>query len=892
MKEFLDEHPLRARTVAFLVFAILLLLLAPSIFSLSSNQFTKFQTLAPTNYSENLSVYLTSSMSFWKVDLSGGNVSLSSVSIPQSVTAYSITLTHYTAWQSQYELFTKYGFNLLGQSEPYPDGALLVVNTTSSADAQQLTSSLGQRFALAFQQISSTSNSFTFFSPISFATEMHVYFWKLVPQSAGGFASMISENQFESNSFNYYQLSYASSVYSVAFGAMSPFSSTSFTLYGELNLLLSSYNYSKVAQSSTIGVHVLGGLINSSSVSWVNHPSNLSASIETSSAADNGTNVVPNINASLDFTFPSITAYRQITPSLTPAQSSNVSVTIYVQNNGGLAAQNVNVNDSWIYSQSNNFQLTVSHPYGETTLAPGNSMTVAYAFTVLASSGTVSVPATPVSYEFNVGNTTVTGQALLNPETIVIGGTNIPALEATETLATNPPQIGQESLVNVSVTNKGSGSAFNLQSGDLTKQNLAAGATWSFAINSSSNSLAQVRKAISYGVSWEDAGGQNHSTTTNTIDTLFSLSSPALPDVSISKNVGPLSSQSLNVTLSVSDISPSGASGISIHDVVPSGLTFVKSYNSSSISFSNGVVSANISSLTSQTTDSLIYELSVSNPNENYVFLPASVSTPWAGTSIVHYSSGYGLPIGVVATKTFSPTEGFVGTNVSVSVGIVNHGSLPIYQVSLNNTHESFLKILNSNSAFEPILTQGEQANATLNANLVGSPGVYNSSTAAATFMFAGANQTASSNIIKVDVYQLPSANLTYSATKVEERHDITVTITVSNPSNVTLSNISFTLGIPKGLNVQGNSNFTISSLAPRSNHTQSFVVSTNQPETYTFGSGNLTFFYQGHQLDGVPGTLTLNIGDDLTVRYAIPGIIALLVVIGTVIYVRRLAKK
>ena len=209
----LDEHPLRTSSVAFLVFAILLLLLTPSFFSFGGNQVNKFRILGPTNYSENLSVYLTASTSLWEVNLSGGNISVSTLNLPQSVTGYSITLTHYTTWQSQYELFTHYGFNLLGQSEPYPDGALLVVNSTSSSDAQQLAASLGQRFALAFEQISSTSNSFTFYSPASFATEMNVYFWKLVPQSAGGFASMISEGQFESNSFNYYQLSYTASLF-------------------------------------------------------------------------------------------------------------------------------------------------------------------------------------------------------------------------------------------------------------------------------------------------------------------------------------------------------------------------------------------------------------------------------------------------------------------------------------------------------------------------------------------------------------------------------------------------------------------------------------------------------------------------------------------------------
>ena len=98
---------------------------------------------------------------------------------------------------------------------------------------------------------------------------------------------------------------------------------------------------------------------------------------------------------------------------------------------------------------------------------------------------------------------------------------------------------------------------------------------------------------------------------------------------------------------------------------------------------------------------------------------------------ITHFSGGYGLPLGVIATKTFTPNDGFQGSNVSISIGLVNQGTLPIYQVDLNNSYDSFLSIINSNSSYAAILNGGGHLNALLNANLTGTPGVYNSSSSA-----------------------------------------------------------------------------------------------------------------------------------------------------------------
>src|SRR5487761_1837582 len=94
-------------------------------------------------YSENLALYLTSSQALWKAGLSGGNISLGIIP-PSSVTAFNVSLTHYNKWNSQFEVFTKYGFGYLGNFEPMPNASVLVVDTTIQGDAQSLANSLSQ----------------------------------------------------------------------------------------------------------------------------------------------------------------------------------------------------------------------------------------------------------------------------------------------------------------------------------------------------------------------------------------------------------------------------------------------------------------------------------------------------------------------------------------------------------------------------------------------------------------------------------------------------------------------------------------------------------------------------------------------------------------------------
>ncbi|MFI5420532.1 MAG: hypothetical protein ACHQ1H_06155, partial [Nitrososphaerales archaeon] len=646
-----------------------------------------------------------------------------------------------------------------------------------------------------------------------------------------------------------------------------------------------------------IGIHVLGGLVTNASSHFVNNFSNLSALIATSAAAGNHSNVIPNINATLDFSFPTILAYRQITPTLTPSHSSNVSVTIFVRNvspTSTPSANNVNVNDSWIYQNKNDFNLTVGQTGRVANLSSGATETIAYAFTVLASSGTINVPATPVTYQFSSANQTVTATAFLNPVTIILGSSNSPSIEAIETLPSGTIQAGQTFSVNVSITNKGSGAAFNLASDGLKKSNLAAGATWSYLANATSGGLTSTNSTVSYGVSWADAGGTIRNTTTNTMSAVFSFSSPGTPAMYLNKAIT-LSNdtKSANVTLTVFNGSPSQLVNLTVVDPIPAGVVFGKSFNTTSLRAANSLVNLNISSLKASSNETFSYSVNFSNSNENFVFLPANISTPWNGIAIAHYSQGLGVPLGIKSTKVISPPVGFQGTNVTIAIGITNRGSLPVYNINLGNSFDTFLQVTSSaNSTTQAVLAPGASIGRNLNAYLTGTQGTYNTSSADATFLFAGMNQTASSNASKVTVYALPVANASFSGLKIEEAHDITVKITVSNPSNVTVNSITYSVHVPKGITlVSGNPNFTIPSMGPSSTQNNTFTIITSQPNAYSFNNASLTFFYQNSKVKGNATTFILNINDDIPLRYGIPIVVGLVIVLGTLYYVRRETK-
>ncbi len=898
------RHAIAALSILFLIaFAML----ASVGYNLNLNWGkTHVSLLSGSNdpYSENLAVYSTSNEAYWSANLVGGNISLgSSFSLPAGVSAFTLVLTHYNSWSPSYETFTKYGLGLLGPNEPMPNATLLTIETTSPSAAGSLAISLSQMFALAFTLYTSNSTSFTYLSPMNFVTEMHVYFWKLIPASAGGFASIMSEATYETLDLNSYTLTDSAGSFSLSYGGLTPVTSTSFSLYDLLGV--SSLNYSSASSSSGVQVHILGGVSTGVNSSFTNTLSNFS-SYASASYTGGSNRVVPNLNASLDFSFPVIAAYRQITSpnslvsplALSPGQNVSVTITVNNVSPSGSPPANVTLNDDWIKTL---YPTDFTIKPGENTtgsyanMTSGDMDTLAYAFTIGSNvSGLFALPPTPVTYSFVVANKTLTESTFLNSETLSVGVADEPELEATASVGVI--QAAQALSLNVTVTNKGNGVASmlsNSNGGSLSS--LPVGASWSYNITTSSPSLTSVNASLKSTVSWLNANSVMQSATTNGVNAIYGFANPGSPSTLLSKSISLAANHSaLNVTLSVQNTGSNTVTNLTIADSVPPGMIFFKSlgnntvFNSGSLVYSN----SNLTSLAPGAIENFTYSLIVTSPIQNFVFMPANVSAPWNNATVVHFSQGMGLPLGVVATKLITPSYGFQGSNVTEHLSIENKGNLSIFDVALSNSSDSFISTVASTGSTVPILNTSQFTNSTIKGYYTASPGNYSTSAAAASFIFAGSNQTASTNTYTVTIYQSPSGTLYPNSAKIEENHPIDIVLKIENPSNVTISNIKYDLTLPSYLHLtSGPLSGTIPSIAPHQNATTSFVVETSLPDQYTIPAGSITFQFGGQTLKGVITSLTINIVDDITTRYAIPVVIGLVIVAATLVYVRRLSK-
>ncbi len=897
---------MRSRRFAILALAILFLL-ASSMALASTTVFQnnlgtpgyhdRFLASSSDPYSEKLAMYVTQSETFWGANLVGGTISIPSFSLPAGISSFSLSLTHYNSWNTQFETFTKYGLGLLGPSEPMPNASMLTVFTTDQASAVSLANSLSLKFAMVLAPYSSNSTSFTFLSPIHFVTAMNVYFWSLLPKSEGGFANMTTESTFESMDLEFYDLSSSGGTYSISYGGLSALSSTTFDLYTQLGV--SSLNYSTASTDSNVFVHVLGGIVSNSNSSFVNDFSNFSASAS-AKYSGGAKNVVPDLNGTLDFSFPVILAYRQIS-TLTPKQGQNVSVTVTVADvspSGSPSANNVSISDDWIKSFfPSDFKVTI----GNTTdkyqnMTSGQTETLAYAFSVNSTSGSFSIPAIPISYQFTVANKSLTESTFLNTEIISVGNTtSTPELEAIEKVPSGVIDTTSAFTVNVSVVNRGNGEAFLLSSSSgKSIASLNPGSTWSYNITATAAAFTSVNASIFSTVTWLNLNSVSSSVQTNGVTAIYGFTNPGSPGTTISKTIVLwANNKEVNVTLQVSNAGTSTPiTNLTIKDSIPSGMTFAKTYVNATVHNTNSLIYANVSSLAVGANMTFTYSLNITSPGQNYVFNPANASAPWNNETVVHFSQGYGLPLGVSATKKISPSFGFSGSAVSEQLGISNNGTLPIFEVALSNSSDAFLSLSGSSGSIIPILNTSQSKFSTLKGNLTGAPGIYNTSTAAASFIFAGANQTATTNTFRVSIFQDVTGTMSTNSSRIEENHNIQIVYYITNPSNVTVSNIHLALSLPPDLSlVSGSLVANVDSLGPNRSFTDSFVVDSNLPNQYNIAGGNLTFQYNGQTLTGTTTGLGMFIVDDLTTRYLIPILVGLVIVIGVVLYVRRITK-
>lgn len=180
-----------------------------------------------------------------------------------------------------------------------------------------------------------------------------------------------------------------------------------------------------------------------------------------------------------------------------------------------------------------------------------------------------------------------------------------------------------------------------------------------------------------------------------------------------------------------------------------------------------------------------------------------------------------------------------------------------------------------------------------------GTSGNLTASPATASFVFGGAFFSTRGTAPVVGLYTPLTVSIVTSPLSPQEGKNFTISIRITNPSGVSVSNVAFTLPVPGGLvlshlqNMQvsgGALTVSASSISPHSTIDASAAAVASSGILVPFDKGKLTFSYSGVTINGIVPSKGIAVGEDVTTRYLIPTALVLLVLFMVAFYVRRKA--
>ena len=284
--------------------------------------------------------------------------------------------------------------------------------------------------------------------------------------------------------------------------------------------------------------------------------------------------------------------------------------------------------------------------------------------------------------------------------------------------------------------------------------------------------------------------------------------------------------------------------------------------------------------------------------SDNYLGEPGQVSTTYFGLTLHTAGSAFLVPAGVVVTRTDSPNPVFAGQNETVTVQIVNHGSLPVYNASVKTNQDVFDKAL-SGSLHQAYATLGPASTQSFNYSVEAvTPGNHTTAAISVAFAFGGfaAAYTVFPN--NVLVYKDVQATTSTKPSTPVEGADFTLSLNVQNPSSADVTNVSVSIPIPQGLTIVNASSgldvkgrtvsFSLASLAAGATSGRSVTLRATTDGTINLGNGSLTFQYLGATIKGIVSIPAIVVGVDLPLRYELPIGLAVFLTIAVAFYMHR----
>ncbi|MBI2936916.1 MAG: hypothetical protein HYY22_01785 [Thaumarchaeota archaeon] len=878
----------RRTPVVLIITAILLMPLFTSSLPLAAS--------AP-DYTEDISVTLIGRSAYWAITMKGSNTT-TITGLPDvennasGVSSYSMAYMESSRWSPDFELFSNAGYNLLGFDTIPSSGIFLKVTAENADNAAKFADSVGALLQVQFNKFPSAGNLYTFYSHMDpFLTQK---LFTAVPVVEGGAARLVDINQFYSQGIPIFKFagekSGSSFIHTVVIAGLrqNAVPATNEIKISDLIPNVRTINASLTAASSKVSVHVIGGFITYADKGNVtNYVDNRSSKVLNTVAAtkpfETTVDMVQN--------FPNLIATRTVDKAALN-QGDIATVVVHVKNaapTGSTPVANITVADNWWQSVP-----ALQFVDGESSrnlghLAAGVEITLSYRLRLVsADKGEALAPASTVSYSYPIQGSTVRETVKMNALQLIFNDIH-PAVSVEATVASTSYPILGSIPVNLTIRNAGNGHAANLEVAGNTRPSLLSGETWKLTVNLPPTTISTLKASSDWVVNFDD-GGQRKQVNSNSITIYYDLTGSALPSFEITSGATPTvkdASATINETITVTNKGKNPLEKVSLKGTASPGFTML----GGNYTQQGTTLSAQSTNVANGSKVSYIYTASVSNPDENYVIQPSQVTVEASGLQITRLTDSEVIPLGVKITKTVTPTTNFEGGNVTLDARVVNKGSVPIYDVVFAAGTDTFMNVTNEQTTYTKATMNKDDVLGGSNQALLVSAGEFNTSEAATRFNIAGHTTTKISNTTTVTVYSPISAALTVNPAAPVEKQEFTATLTVKNPSAVTVKGVNVAVNLPTGFRVtSGSLQVNSEDINPNATITKSATIISDNPVSTTIPQPKVTFTYSGETFNGASAPADILVRDNSTTRYAIPLAVAAILILATVLIARKTA--
>lgn len=878
---------------------------------------------AATSYTEKLNVYVAGSSALWYFTFGGVNGSnkLSGLESTPGLAWYNVTAIKTTGWASDFQIFGPKGYNLLPVPFIPSQGLFLKVGSDSYTDAASAALALDSYLLTSFRSYANQTGSYTFYSPVSFNDLMPSTLLRFIPSTEGGFAKAVpiaSVGGFSSPFVVLEGVKGASGfshnlvLGSIAANALSNNQPALLSYFGGSATSLRASNHSS---SSVVQVNFLDGVAKSSDAGAVvkNGPQ-FSGSYTLTVAAGKK---ISRVNATVVELPAQLLASRAVNVGVLRT-NDDIAVTLTFRDlSSSLSISSLSFSDNWWNTGQFKF-LSGNYTVSKTSIGPGGSITPVYRLQYTGTAtGSVTIPASVVHYQYSVNGASFNGTTVLNPIRLSLGADDAVVYATLAPYGSFGKSVGATQTFNITVTNVGTLPAssvvvagHSIAGGGLAaKSGSATGGTATVTVTQTASGVLGVNSSQSYGATYQDPAGTSLSATTNVISDVFSHSSMSLsfPTLTVSSHLASLANQETNLTLAftTSDIGPVNVTSFKATARLPGGLgcgqVSGKGAAVKGLTCANGVLTIGYAVINGSSTLTAYMKYNLTSPL-NFLLAPFSFQGLTSGKNVTGMSNPVAIPAGLTVSKQYNPSQLFGGMGSTATVSAKNSGPLPAYNATVGSTVDSFDSVATTASLSKTAATIAPGANATVSygVTLEQVTGVQTATKPTASFYFGGTPFSISGTAPKLNVYQALSATISTVPAVPEEGKNFTIRVTITNPTSVQVSNVVFTMPVPPGLGLSNLVNATISSgvitilagtLAPHASIRASARAVANSGITVPFANSKLSFSYAGVTLSGtVPKSTGIAIAEDVTTRYIIPTAFIVIAVFAVAFYVRRKA--